>query len=113
MTMYLYMNVLIYTGFYRLLPSLYFPTELLSGFGFEVIFIISMFLMQMLNNSDTVGELNAIQNNAIVCKSFLFLIFLFELIIISWEIVHNRKMNRLNVKGYKKKTEYDRRNRYS
>jgi len=44
-----------------------------------------------------------------ILKFALFLCFIIELTIIIWEIVLNRRMRKLKIKGFEKKTEEDRR----
>ena len=50
--LYASLNLLFYTGFYRLLPSKEFPYELFSGYTIEIsLSILPMFFCQVFNNA--------------------------------------------------------------
>jgi hypothetical protein len=55
------MHSLIYVGFFRLLPSLDFRSEILFGYSLELLLsLFPMILIQMFNNSDVPGKLTGI-----------------------------------------------------
>ena len=60
-SLYLSMHSLMYIGFFRLLPSLDFRTEMIIGYTLELLLsLFPMILIQMFNNSDVPGKLTGI-----------------------------------------------------
>ena len=78
-TLYGALHLLYYTGFYRILPSFDFRTELKVGYSIEIfISLIPMLFCQIFNNYATEGEVNFIQKAALWMKLMSILILILE-----------------------------------
>ena len=108
------MNLLMLIGTFRKLPTKYFPKEIFAGYAIELIFnIFPTFLVQMFNNTEQPGLLSGIQSTSLGIKMFLLLNFFIEITMVTYKIILDRKMRKLNIKGHEKVTEEERRNLYS
>lgn len=59
--LYLSLHLLLYTGFFRLLPSRDFPYELGVGFTLELMLsVIPMLFVQVMNNGETEGVVTSL-----------------------------------------------------
>ena len=59
--LYLSLHLLLYTGFFRLLPSRDFPYELATGFALEFLFsVVPMLFVQVVNNGETEGVVTSL-----------------------------------------------------
>ena len=89
------MHVLLYTGFYRILPARDFNVELAIGYALECLTsIVPMFFCQIFNNSET-AELTPLQTIALFVKFLVSLLIVLESIILCAQIWHNYKMKKL------------------
>ena len=81
------MCMLIFTGFYRMLPHQHFKQEIKFGYMFEIFFqLIPMFLIQIINS----GQSNWIE-------SFIFIWKPIQLIVILGELSLMAKKKELNL----------------
>lgn len=107
------MHMLYYTGFYRLLPSKDFPIEISLGYAIDLFLgVFPMLFIEIFNNSLSPGKLATLQSVIIIFKLLSLLNFTIEIIVMIWEIRLNYKMRGLNIKGFEKLTEEDRRRTY-
>lgn len=112
-SLYLSMHFLYYTGFYRLLPSKDFPIEISLGYALDLFLgVLPMLFIEIFNNSLSPGKLAGLQSIIIIFKLLSLLNFTIEIIVMIWEIRLNYKMRGLNIKGFEKCTEEDRRRTY-
>jgi hypothetical protein len=108
------MHILFYTGFYRHLPCLYFPSELFLGLCSEFFLsTIPLLLLWVFNNAQLVTTVLPIQSAALSLKLFSFLLFIIEIIFAIWEYLDNKKMKKYKIKGFQKKSEEERRHRFA
>jgi len=64
--LYASLHILLYTGFYRILPVKDFVYVISFGYASEwILSFIPMFFLEMLNNAETLGDLNLIQSMAV------------------------------------------------
>jgi len=64
--LYASIHVLFFTGFYRILPVKDFMYILSFGYAAEwVLGFLPMFMLQVFNNSETLGDLNQVQSLAV------------------------------------------------
>lgn len=85
------MHLLLYTGFFRLLPSRDFPYELAVGYALELFLsMVPMLFCMIFNNAETL-EKTALQSAAMLLKVCSLLALLAELILMIWEVSLNRK----------------------
>ena len=107
------LHLLLYTGFFRLLPSRDFPYELGVGFSLELLLsVIPMLFCQVTNNAETDSDLTALQSAAMILKLASLASLMIELVMMIWEIHLNRKMHKLGLSGFKKLTEEERRRQW-
>jgi hypothetical protein len=86
------LHLLLYTGFFRLLPSRDFPYELAVGYALELFLsMVPMLFCMIFNNAETKGEKTALQSAAMLLKVCSLLALLAELILMIWEVSLNRK----------------------
>lgn len=113
---YLYgsMFPLFYGGFYRVMPSDAFAWELGFGYAMELFIglIPSLFFM-VSTNAESDESLIGTQSAAIIVKVFSLLIFIAELSLMVCEIYKVRAMQKLEIGGFKKLSEEERRTRDS
>lgn len=107
------MHILFYTGFYRNLPSLDFPGELGLGFCSELFLTTIPLLLLWVFNALLSTSVLPIQVAALLLKFFSFIIFIIELIFATWEYLNNKKLKKYKIKGFQKKSEEERRQKYS
>ena len=101
---------LYYFGFYRILPSDGFGYALAIGYAIDLFLnIIPMMPCQIWTNAEAGEDLTAVQSWAIIIKVFTFLSFIFELTLMTCEIYQHKKLQELEVRGYLKPTEQQRR----
>lgn len=95
------MHFLFYTGSYRLLPSVHFPTEMGIAYTIDIFLgILPIMFIQILNHSSLEGDLVPIQSSAMLIKLISILMFFIEVFIMIWEIILNRKMRKLKIEGF-------------
>jgi len=103
------LHLLLYTGFFRLLPSRDFPYELGIGYALELFLsMVPMLFCMIFNNAET-DEKTALQSLAMLLKVCSLLALLAELILMIWEISLNRKYSKLGFANSKKLGEEARR----
>lgn len=101
---------LFYLGFYRVLPSDGYGRALAIGYAIDLFLnLIPMMLCQIWTNAEAGLDLTPVQSWAIILKVFMFLSFIFELSLMTCEIYHTNKLQKLEVRGYEKPTEEKRR----
>lgn len=99
------LHLLLYTGFFRLLPSKDFAPELGVGYALELFLaMIPMLFGQVLTNAAT-DELSNLQSIAVLFKLIALLTLILELGLMIFEIRLNRSMSKLGISGYKKASE--------
>ena len=80
--LYTSMHILLYTGFYRILPARDFAYELAIGYSLECLTsIIPMFFCQIFNDSET-EELTPLQSIALLVKFLVAVFIVLEAIIL-------------------------------
>lgn len=103
---------LFYLGFYRVLPSDGYGYALAGGYAADLFLnLIPMMLCQIWTNAEAGEDLTPIQSWAIIIKVFTFLSFIFELSLMTCEIYQHKKLQELEVRGYIKPTENQRRSK--
>ena len=101
-----------YTGFYRILPSFDFRTELKVGYTIEIfISLIPMLFCQIFNNFDTEGTVSFVQKAALWMKLGSILILILELALMIVEVKKAKEMKELNI-GLPELSEEERRSKY-
>lgn len=103
------MHLLLYTGFFRLLPSRDFPYELAIGYALELFLsMVPMLFCMIFNNAETENK-SALQSAAMLLKVCSLLALLAELILMIWEVSLNRRYAKLGFANSKKLSEEQRR----
>ena len=106
--------VLFFTGWYRLMPSMSFSIELGVGYAIEVFLcILPMAFCQTFNNMNAKGGLTALQSIAVILKCLTLLNFIVEFTLMILEIILNRRYRKLEIPGFEKKSEEERRRLHS
>jgi hypothetical protein len=106
------LHLLYYTGFYRILPSFDFRTELKVGYNIEVfVSLIPMLFCQVFNNYDTDGDVSFVQKAALWMKLACILVLILELALMIVEVKKKKEMKELNI-GLPELSEEDRRSKY-
>lgn len=72
-----------------------------------------MFMMQVLNNGDTVGDFSLVQSLAMIIKCLCLVLLLIEMMLFVWEVITIRNMRELKFKGFEVTTEEERRKKNS
>ena len=105
---------LFFGGFYRVMPSDCFAWELGFGYAMELFvgLIPSLFFM-VSTNAEADESLIAIASGAIIIKLLSLLIFIAELSVMVCEIYKVRTLQKLEIGGFKKLTEEERREKHS
>jgi len=65
------------------------------------------------NNSETPGDLTALQSAALIVKLVSFVLLITEVCILIFEIITSKEMKKLGEKSYEKSTESQRRQKWS
>ena len=108
--LYSMMHLLFYTGSYRLLPSVHFAPEMMVAYAIELFMgVLPFFFIQMLVGTRTQAEIPQVHNIALIIKFALLVNYLFEVLHMVYEFVNNRKLKKLNIQGYTKLSEEERR----
>ena len=101
---------LYYGGFYRVLPSDGYGNALAIGYGVDLFLnIIPMVLCQVWTNAEAGVNLTPLMSWAIIIKMFSLISFIFEVLLMICEIRTHKKLQELEVRGYIKPTEPERR----
>lgn len=80
--LYASMHVLLYTGFYRILPARDFNYQLAIGYSLECFTsIVPMFFCQVFNNAET-EELTPLQSIALLVKFIVMVLIILESVIL-------------------------------
>ena len=102
-------HVLLYTGFFRLLPSRDFPQELGVGYGLELFLsTLPMLFCQVFTNTGT-ETLTPLQSAALLLKAIGLVILVVEVGLMVWEVSLNNRMVELEQHQFKKASEEERR----
>ena len=106
------LHVLLYTGFFRLLPSRDFPQELGVGYALELFLsTLPMLFCQGFTNTYT-ELLTPLQSAALLLKAASIVVLVVEVGLMVWEIALNRQMHELAMPGFKKVSEEERRRQW-
>lgn len=121
--MYGFMHLVMYTGFYRVLPTKDFTWEISIGYFCELVFyLIPTVLCQVYNNSgvstfyndlETETRLTTLQSFSLAVKCLQIVTFILESCLMCWELYHNNQMRQMKIGSYKELTEVERRAKYS
>jgi len=103
------LHLLLYTGFFRLLPSRDFPYELAVGYSLELFLSMVPMLFCMIFNNAESEEKTGLQSAAMLLKVCSLMALLAELILMIWEVSLNRKYAKLGFANSKKLSEEQRR----